>query len=333
VVIDGLNAGVYAVTLQPSGAEARGPWELRNANQLTERVDLPASGSERLILGTPPANPVLVTGRVTRGGAAVAEVIVACRPTGGQAARNRAVQTNEAGEYSVSLDMAGEYNFSVGSGNGQGTIDYQRKVPEGETVRFDFDLPTMSISGVITGPDGSPVADVRVSLQHVHDESDPPSMSYRTSYKQTDEDGHYEFETLQAGTYHLRAGSENRWGGRRSRSRFAQAVYSHIEVEEGKSVTGVDLQLETPGSVVGIVYGPDGSPAENVWVQASNEADVTFEGSATGSTDENGRFRLTGLPPGTVKLIAREAKYSSAPTEVKIYSEQESETELRLRNP
>ncbi len=64
----------------------------------------------------------------------------------------------------------------------------------------------------------------------------------------------------------------------------------------------------------------------------ADQSGVQLEGGAVDSTDENGCFRLTGVPPGTVKVIAREGRYSSEETSVKVYAEQESETELRLSN-
>lgn len=332
VVVDGLNAGEYSVTLQASDDFDGDAWELRNANEITEMVTLGSAGSTRVILGTPPENPVLVSGRVTRGGAAVAEVIVSCRLRKNGGGRIHAAQTNAAGEYQLSVDVAGDYNFSVGDGDGKGSIDFLRTVPEGETARFDFDLPTMSVSGLITGPDGTPASSVRVALERTHAEGDPEGTVYRTSYAETGDDGFYEFKTLQAGTYHLRAGAENSWR-RRNRPRFAQGVIANIVVENGKSVTGVDLQLETPGTVSGIVFGPDGTPVENAWIQAIDESGVSLESTGRNSSDENGRFRLTGLPPGTVKLVARESQFSSEETAVKVYSDQTSETELRLRNP
>jgi len=332
VVVDGLNSGEYSVTLQASDDISNGPWELRSANEITETVTLNSSGTGRVVIGTPPANPVLVTGRVTRGGAAMADAIVSCQPIGGQDARNRAVQTGPDGAYEVSLDVAGKYSISVSDSRGQGSIDFQRDVPEGEAVRFDFDLPTMSVSGLITGPDGTAVSGVRVTLLRVYAEGDPDGTVYRTSSEETDGEGRYTFNTLQAGTYNLRAGAENSWRRRRSRARFAQGVIPGIKVEEGKSLTGMDLQLEKPGTIVGIVYGPNGSPIENAWVQATDESGVELEGGAVGTTDENGRFRLTGVPPGTVQLNARESQYSSEATPVKVYADQETETELRLRN-
>jgi 5-hydroxyisourate hydrolase-like protein (transthyretin family) len=332
LVVEGLNAGEYSVTLRASNDLDNGPWELRNANEMTEMVTLSASGTGRVIIGTPPENPVLVTGRVTRGGTAMADAIVSCRPTGGQDARTRAVQSGPTGDYQVSLDVAGQYSFTVSDSRGQGSVDFQREVPEGESARFDFDLPTMSLTGLISGPDGTPATNVRVTLQRIQADGDPEGTVYRTSNEETDDEGRYTFNSLQAGTYHLRAGAENSWRRRRSRARYAQGVVPNIKVQEGKSLTGIDLQLEEPGTIVGIVYGPDGSPIENAWVRATDESGVALEGGAVDSTDENGRFRLTGVPPGTIKLTAHESQYSSDETPVKVFSDQESETELRLSN-
>ncbi|MCA8981187.1 MAG: carboxypeptidase regulatory-like domain-containing protein [Planctomycetes bacterium] len=329
VVIEGLNAGEYSVSLDSADLSSDDPWELRSANQYTEMVTLTSSGTARVLLGVPPENPVLVSGRVTRGGVAAGRVIVACSLRSNSGGRNHAVQTSESGEYQLSVDVAGDYTFSVGTGDG-GTIDFQRTVPEGEAARFDFDLPTMSISGVITEPGGTPASGVRVALERTHSENDEEGTVYRTVYEETDDDGHYEFGTLQAGTYHLRAGSESSWR-RRNRPRFAQGVVPNIVVEDGKSVSGVNLQLEEPGTITGIVYGSDGAPVEGAWIQALDESGVSLENSGMNSSDENGRFRLTGMPPGAVKLVAHESMYSSEPTEVKVYSDQTSEAELRLR--
>lgn len=330
VTVDGLDPGEYSVTLQSQDDSNNTPWELRNANEITENVELGSSGSARVILGTPPENPVLVTGRVTRAGSAVAGAVVYARLRSG--GRGHAAETDAAGQYQVNVDLAGDYNFTISEGDDGGSIDFRREVPLGKAASFDFDLPTMSISGMITGPGGSAVSDVRVSLERVPADGDPDGESYGTRRVNTDDSGRYEFKTLQPGTYHLRAGSESNWRRRRTASRFAQGLVTNIKVEAGKSTTGVDLQLETPGTATGIVFGPDGEPVANAFVQAADESGVSLGGSAAGSTDSNGRFRLTGLPPGTVKLSAFQSNLFSEATTVKIYADQQSEVELRMKS-
>jgi len=270
---------------------------------------------------------VHVTGRVTRGGESAAGVSVRARSLSGESRKNRYAETNAAGEYELTLDEAGRYNFALRAGDDE--IDFQREIAEGDSAREDFELPMLSLSGTVTGPDGDVQSGMRVTLQRVPADGDEEGVSYREYSRSTDDDGRYDFGGLQAGTYMVRAQPQSSW---RRRAKLAPAGRSDLVLAAGNSLTGVDLQLETPGTIRGVLYASDGSPAAGVWVQATDEGGIHMYGGGSNSTDRNGRFRISGLPPGKIFLVANVSPNMVAEAEVEVFAEQESEVDLHLED-
>jgi protocatechuate 3,4-dioxygenase beta subunit len=89
----------------------------------------------------------------------------------------------------------------------------------------------------------------------------------------------------------------------------------NLNVEEGKEITGVELQLETGVKLVGRVTGPNGSPLSDVEVRVipSPTGSYATRGSMDMSTatDANGEYSFDGLEAGEESVSFSHPKYSA----------------------
>ncbi len=85
-------------------------------------------------------------------------------------------------------------------------------------------------------------------------------------------------------------------------SGHVQATLTGLNVEEGKPLTGVDVQMGKGGRVVGRVTSA-GQPVEGVYLSAA--ADPIAPRSAGATSDPDGNYVLDGVEPGELTLQAR----------------------------
>ncbi|HEY5975315.1 MAG TPA: carboxypeptidase-like regulatory domain-containing protein, partial [Geobacteraceae bacterium] len=191
---------------------------------------------------------------------------------------------------------------------------------------------TGGISGRIAGPNGEPLAGVEVQAFVGRPFLTPWSRDmflgfpFRTgpvAWTQTGADGRYELTGLEP-TLEPSCDANNGWYmlvvSPSPQTGFTPRVLPGnitglparpLVVEEGKTLTGIDIRLGPPGRIAGTVTGPDGAPLADTWVgadiQTSSFRPEWLPRRAT--TDGLGRFVLTGLeddayfvkvtPPGT----------------------------------
>ncbi|HEX7134176.1 MAG TPA: carboxypeptidase regulatory-like domain-containing protein [Iamia sp.] len=165
--------------------------------------------------------------------------------------------------------------------------------------------PAARVTGTVrsTSVPHAPIEGLQVRLVKVG------SSSART----TNSGGHYGFDLLQPGTYQLwfRDVSSGQWVSEWYSNSANQASSSTIEVAVGEQVT-IDEQL-TPvapppppdsGSVTGTVTdATSGAPLAGVQVRLYR---APYTGSTSTTTDVNGQYSFTRLPPGTYKLWFRD---------------------------
>ena len=109
-------------------------------------------------------------------------------------------------------------------------------------------------------------------------------------------DGSFIFPTLSPGTYQL------------SVDGAVVTSNSSVTVAAGQAVTGVTLDLSAGATISGQVFGqPSNLPIAGAALLAVNEADSS-EFPAT--SDAQGNFSFTGLPPGVYDLIVNAAGYA-----------------------
>lgn len=318
--LERLVPGRYQVMAQPSrtGLEralsaggSPGPADFLALMQ-TASVEVAEGQTALVVLGAPPAAPVRVFGRVSRGGAPVAGGSVMALVEGrGLMEGWKAARIGPDGSYELVLDEPGDLVLTVEAearergprgGFGGGT-QFPVEVPAVESFRFDLELPTGRVAGRVLGPDGQPLVSQRLRLRS---EARPGSPLGRMEMTSSDAEGRFAFGDLAAGTYELQAGGLA--VGSRS---HGTALLGGIVLAEGGVRDDLILRLSEPGQVEGRVLGADGRPVDGATVHVRDANGSLLTGFGARPTGADGRFHFDGLGPGEVFVLARSAGASS----------------------
>jgi len=177
--------------------------------------------------------------------------------------------------------------------------------------------------GVITGrvidAEGRPVIASSMRLFTVDEKEEPMREEFDSGdwlMMRTDDRGIYRIYGLPIGRYIIGAGGE--WASNRARRKYPETFYPDaadanqakiIEVKEGGEVTGIDIRLgvekisyEAAGQVLD---SETGQPLPQVSLRCMNVAYDGYGGVRAlrdATTDDEGRFYLTGLSSGRYEL-------------------------------
>jgi hypothetical protein len=158
--------------------------------------------------------------------------------------------------------------------------------PAGPLVSPPASEKFASVEGmVINQLTGAPLPRVHVSLSNFDD------GVHRDYGAMTNPDGTFSITGMPPITYGVvitRAGFAN-----------PRACCTSVTLRAGEHMRGLKLPLVPSGAIAGRVLGPDGEPAEDINVFVSGKRGL--QGS---HTDEQGRFRIAGLLPGSYRLEA-----------------------------
>lgn len=159
---------------------------------------------------------------------------------------------------------------------------------------------TASIAGKVTDAAGAPVKRAVVSISTENAEA-------RNSRTMTGDDGSFVIKELAKGKYWITA-EKNGFLRAAWRGRTPSSWGDPIEVEDGKSKTGIDITLQRQGVIAGRVVDEAGEPADRVQVQVidtrAGTAGRGIRSPGATTTDDRGEFRISRLAPGTYKLLA-----------------------------
>ena len=154
-----------------------------------------------------------------------------------------------------------------------------------------------AIAGHAVGPDGAPVAGARITLV----------APFHQQAMLSDASGAYSFDGVAAGKYVMYAQAPG----------FMLTTYSAapdnvptpVAIAAGEQRNDVNLQLHHGGSVSGIVADERGQPHEWFSVEVLPVNPQTHEISRRAAgiavTDEQGRYRVSGIRSGTYVVVAR----------------------------
>ena len=271
------------------------------AQNLSQEVEVEDGGQVFVELGAEPRDPVVVLGEVTRGGAAVNDGNVTFAREGGDLFANLKRADVQAGAYRIELDRPGAYLVSVERGSRRNS--FLIDVPSSGEQRVNLELPEGGITGRVTDSEGRPAAGIRVtaepSTSFSFNRFDPRSAS-------TDADGRYELDDLDPGTYALRVGSRG-WGrgGGSTGDAYGVAVVEGVEVTATSMTGGVNVQLSSPGRVIGLVVGKDGEPLAGATVFVREASGRPVDAISTVRSGSDGRFSYSRVNPGTYVVSAR----------------------------
>lgn len=163
----------------------------------------------------------------------------------------------------------------------------------GETLDLGIvrSRPGVAVSGrVVSKVDEAPVAGATVrALRSLNG----ASSLERTA--RTDDEGRFELAGLAEGRYELRVDAK---------PEFVPLVEKEVEAPAG----GMTLELERAATIEGIVVADDGAPLEQLTVLA-RPADPRAASASAGTPEivdrDAGRFRIDGIAPGRVVVLAR----------------------------
>jgi protocatechuate 3,4-dioxygenase beta subunit len=205
--------------------------------------------------------------------------------------------------------------------------------PQQQAADILFRLtPAAVITGHVTDEDQEPMAGIQVlALRRRSEEEteDEDVSAYRKQDQmfpagsaQTDDRGVYRIFGLQPGDYYLRAtqamqsplyspGGEEYFALQSQGTEYAPVYYPGVlQRTQAETVTlrpGDEAQIDftmrhvKTVEISGRVLGPDGKPA-NTMVELGETDD--YSDSRNTNTDEQGKFRLKGVPPGSYILRA-----------------------------
>jgi protocatechuate 3,4-dioxygenase beta subunit len=217
-----------------------------------------------------------VTGHVTAGGSAAAGVHVR---TGMRSRRAAAfTTTDENGDYTLDGVAPGDETFDFMK-EGFVTKHKSLEVVAGKDTRIDVDLDRgREIRGRVVDKSGQAVANARIAATT----SAVPYAGSSTS----DSDGQFTVSGLEDGRYTVSA----------QKNGYVSASADDVDPAAGRAVT---LTMDRGGTITGRVVGLAPEELSQVRVSASGN-----NASASEHTDANGNFTLTGIPDGSVTLIA-----------------------------
>ena len=136
----------------------------------------------------------------------------------------------------------------------------------------------------------------------------------------TDSNGGYEFANLPAGRYSFVA-SRTGYLEQNFDQPNPLARYRLLELAEGEHLDGMDFRLHRGAAITGVITDEAGDPLEGAYVVAMREQfgpNGRFFNPAGRApmpiqTDDEGRYRVYGLRPGTYMVMATAAMLDDSP--------------------
>ena len=188
-------------------------------------------------------------------------------------------------------------------------------VPSETPVRVVLQ-PVSSVSGHVLGPDGKPVAGASVAL---HESPRRLGGAFFQSPGRhlhegvTDDEGAFAFADVAPGPFQMSATAPG----------HQRAELRGLEVKPGQDLSGIAIQLPAGATVEGRVTSTEGRPLADAQVVV---ADATVNGMLgyspfRGATDDDGQYRIEGIPPGPHTLEASAEGYRRAVRDVEAAAE------------
>lgn len=211
-----------------------------------------------------------------------------------------AIHGLQGGQHTVRADTSGGYLESYFPGVADYSAATRVAVVLGQaTSGIDFEL-TMggAIEGRILAPKGMSLDEESVSVEAYA--ADGTSYEFQ---EVVDSDGHYRLEGLPTGDYRLRFWDGNReYASAYSGGASTLAAATVLPVSARATAQAGDVRFTVGGVITGKVTGPNSSaiPADSAAYVTG--FDSTGDQVAYASVQEDGTYRMTGLPVGQIRL-------------------------------
>ncbi len=332
-IFEHLAEGTYNVVALGNSEKMMDDLDRGSLNQADILADMEMDSADvrereetRISLGSPPANPIAISGTVTRGGAPISGAFISFAANGRPLLETLAIaEIDGNGRYETTLDGEGRYRVTVQITGGnmleQTTTEFIRDIAQSESVELNLELPEGTLSGVVLTPDGRPAPLTRISVQASGPTSTDTMLGGSFVERKTDEDGSFEVNGLQEGTYTVFAGGAMPFGlGSSEGPQYGRVASAPIHLRENQSVGNVRLRLVEPGSISCRVLDDAGVPVQGASVFVRDSAGRPIEAFSLITTQATGLCTYAGLSPGSYTVSARSsdlASSESAPITVK----------------
>jgi len=139
----------------------------------------------------------------------------------------------------------------------------------------------------------------------------------------TNESGRYRVADLSAGEYHVTARA-NGYVPTAYGQRLTMEEGSPVQIQQGRTISGIDVRLEHSATVHGRIFGVQGNGLPGVEIELLTEryrpGGTTLAPVAFAQTEDLGAYRVGDLPPGRYYIRAYAPDPTSASAGNKIYA-------------
>lgn len=291
-----------------------------------QALDLRDGEDTHVVLGAPPANPVVVSGVVTLGGKPVPGLIVQFLSTAGAEGSDlmNFGTTDEEGHYSIALNEPGTFYLSIakmGSMGASQSNEQLHTIPEKDEFELDLELPAGRIAGTVRNDEGTPLGGVRVNVTREGGMQSGTLFGGNYTELTTESDGTYEVSWLDPGRYRVSVGGSP-FGGLfgSGEDALARSHRNGVDVEAGETVTGIDFKLGSSLQIRGTVVDAQGQPVEGAGIFVRDSMGVLAERVSLVPSDASGAFEYGGLSAGVYTVSARtDNAATSSEVEVRVH--------------
>ena len=252
----------------------------------------PVTNRNILLSWTMPVDPSIVSVIVRRSTGAAPKTVTSGDPvvtlTGPFTASGT---TDDFGTNGIGLAASTRYVYSVFTVNAAGVAS----APASAVAKTTANKTPASMSGVVTGPAGQPLAGVTIT-------TGGPEPVFAT----TAADGSWRVDNLLPGSYFgICFSATDATAG--TTPGYAPTCYGGatsltavtVTVTAGQTLTGLNVQMPAGGAIAGTITGPAGEPVAGVQVNGRVNPLLTIASTATAA---DGSYVLKNLPPGPVQL-------------------------------
>ncbi len=201
-----------------------------------------------------------------------------------------------AGSFTLGELIAGSWRVDVEAEGFANAESQTIELPTREALQFLLSVPG-TIDGVVLDPDGVALADAQVFVDSGESKWEAQFASSRGGpTTRSDDRGRFTLSGVRPGEVAIRALAAG----------FAKSDASMVELEAGKKVNGVALQLKRGGRITGEIF-EEGKPAEGRVITLVQWERGNFDTSLAES-DSNGRFEFAHVDPGNWNVVAMDLK-------------------------
>jgi len=162
---------------------------------------------------------------------------------------------------------------------------------------------SITITGIVQSQ-GKPLSGALVTLWEQSSGADPTDRS-TVAKGETDSSGNYELKNVPTGNYFIAASAPGFVSGKEN---DFLAKLRYVTVVGGKALNPFNFDLVRDGVITGTVTDADGKPLSGIPITLTADAIPVGSGPPRYAenlrTDEQGRYRISGMPAGKYRLAA-----------------------------